>query len=309
MVEGPGRHRAGVILVVEDRLAVIDRFRPGVGRYQVLPGGGVGEGETLAETAVREVLEQTGLRVEVGVRPSLCLSRGVDREWLFYATVTGGVFGGGRGRELTGPRPARGTYEPRLVPRADLGGLNLGPAAVAEVVLRAWSTGEWWDPPTRLEDPSVLDPIRVRAGAIIIRDSHVLLVGCGGEDQAGKRCYEFPGGDVEPGETPVAAITRKLAEETGLVASTVREVAVVFTDGRREHYHAVAAAGPEADWSGLDLSGDARPVWCPLGDLAGAAVRPKRLAWRVVRWDEVGWPDAPVVLSDSIVDLDEVCTW
>ena len=249
---------------------------------------------------MREVWEQTGLRVDVGVRPCLCLSRGVDREWVFYATITGGAFGGGRGRELTGPRPARGTFEPRLVRRANLGALNLGPAAVAEVVLRAWATGEWWEEPVRLDDPSAFEPVRVRAGAVLIRDGHILLL-----DRADGRWYEFPGGGVESGETPIEAVIRELAEETGLVGSATREVAVVFKDGRREHYYAIAAEGPVGD---SDL-GDARPVWYPLGDLAEAPVWPKRLAWRIARWEAVGWPDAPVVLSDSIVDLSTPCDW
>ncbi|WP_018213069.1 8-oxo-dGTP diphosphatase MutT [Desulfitobacterium hafniense] len=53
--------------------------------------------------------------------------------------------------------------------------------------------------------------------AIIIRGEEVLIVRrAPGEKHAGS--WEFPGGKVEPGETPEACLKRELAEEFGIEA-------------------------------------------------------------------------------------------
>lgn len=48
-----------------ERILLIKRGRPPLQGYWSLPGGMVDLGETLAETVVREVREETGLEVEV----------------------------------------------------------------------------------------------------------------------------------------------------------------------------------------------------------------------------------------------------
>jgi ADP-ribose pyrophosphatase YjhB (NUDIX family) len=56
----------GLVFDDADRLLVIRRARPpSAGRY-TLPGGKVEAGETLAAACAREVLEETGIEVEVG---------------------------------------------------------------------------------------------------------------------------------------------------------------------------------------------------------------------------------------------------
>lgn len=58
-------------------------------------------------------------------------------------------------------------------------------------------------------------PLLVAAAALVDRDGRVLLQ----QRPAGKPLaglWEFPGGKVEPGETPEAALIRELAEELGI---------------------------------------------------------------------------------------------
>ncbi len=57
---------AGAVVVHDGRLLVVRRgHEPGRGLWSV-PGGRVETGETIAQACVREVLEETGLAVEVG---------------------------------------------------------------------------------------------------------------------------------------------------------------------------------------------------------------------------------------------------
>ena len=60
-----------------------------------------------------------------------------------------------------------------------------------------------------------LPTVLVSAVALIDRDGRVLLA----QRPAGKRMaglWEFPGGKIETGETPEAALIRELGEELGL---------------------------------------------------------------------------------------------
>lgn len=90
---GP-RVRVAALIEHEGRVVTV-RHRSGDTRYHLLPGGGVGYRETLADALVREVLEETGLRVSLG-RPVL-LSDTIEPEGprhvvniLFLAQVVGG---------------------------------------------------------------------------------------------------------------------------------------------------------------------------------------------------------------------------
>jgi 8-oxo-dGTP diphosphatase len=58
------------------------------------------------------------------------------------------------------------------------------------------------------------DPPRSVVGAAILRDGRVLAARRTSPASAAGR-WEFPGGKVEPGETPEAALVREVAEELG----------------------------------------------------------------------------------------------
>ena len=69
-------------------------------------------------------------------------------------------------------------------------------------------------PPIQLPD-SRSPALHVVAGVITDADGRILLARrAEGRELAG--LWEFPGGKVEPGETPEAALARELEEELGL---------------------------------------------------------------------------------------------
>jgi 8-oxo-dGTP diphosphatase len=63
---------------------------------------------------------------------------------------------------------------------------------------------------------------------LIIGDDHRILITQRRADQALPLQWEFPGGKVEPGEDPVAALARELTEELGVTARVGRIWDVLF---------------------------------------------------------------------------------
>jgi 8-oxo-dGTP pyrophosphatase MutT (NUDIX family) len=58
------RTRAVAILIENDSVALIERYRAGR-HYFIFPGGGVDDGESVEQAVIREMEEETGLRVAV----------------------------------------------------------------------------------------------------------------------------------------------------------------------------------------------------------------------------------------------------
>lgn len=58
------RTRAGVVLIEDNKVALIERHRAGLD-YFVFPGGGVHEGESPEQGAIREALEELGIQVAI----------------------------------------------------------------------------------------------------------------------------------------------------------------------------------------------------------------------------------------------------
>jgi ADP-ribose pyrophosphatase YjhB (NUDIX family) len=75
------------------------------------------------------------------------------------------------------------------------------------------------------EMPPPTQVLGMGAGAIIFDEfGHVLLV----RQNYGDHRYTLPGGEVEAGEAPHAAVVREVAEETGLVATASYLVSVYW---------------------------------------------------------------------------------
>ncbi len=137
------RNRAGVVLIEDNKVALIERFRAGT-HYFVFPGGGVDEGETPEQAAVREAEEELGLRVAIK-RQVVEIEIGDSRQFYFLVERVGGEFGTGTGEEMSNlypDDPRLGIHTPIWMLIEELSRHeNIYPAGVAELVLKSMKDG------------------------------------------------------------------------------------------------------------------------------------------------------------------------
>ena len=131
-----------------------------------------------------------------------------------------------------------------------------------------------------------LDILLVVACALIDADGRVLLAKRPpGRPLAG--LWEFPGGKVEPGETPEAALIRELGEELGIRVPPKCLAPFTFASHSYEAFHLLMPLYLCRKWEGLVLARQGQEL---------AWVRAKRLA-------DYGMPPADEPLKAMLRDL------
>jgi 8-oxo-dGTP diphosphatase len=137
------RTRAGIVLIEDNKVALIERHRAGLD-YYVFPGGGVDIGETSREAAVREAFEELG--VEVAIKQEVVMIH-FDQSTQVYFLVerVRGEFGTGTGEEFTDADPydpQEGIYLPVWMSIDELPQQpKVFPADVAKLVLQSRISG------------------------------------------------------------------------------------------------------------------------------------------------------------------------
>jgi 8-oxo-dGTP pyrophosphatase MutT (NUDIX family) len=148
------RSRAGVVLIQDGRVALIERHRAGLD-YFVFPGGGVDEGETYEQAAVREAMEELGIQVAIKQKVAEIQMASKSHQVYFLVEQTGGEFGTGTGEEYADADPNdpdEGVYVPVWMPIAELPlHEKVYPRGVADLVNKSVTGGWTGDIPTILE--------------------------------------------------------------------------------------------------------------------------------------------------------------
>lgn len=124
--------RACAIVIEEGRILLMHRRKAGI-EYYTVPGGKIEPGESPEQACIREVLEETGLTVEI-IREFAVLSNLGRTEHYFCARKLSGEL------QLGGPEAERQSeanfYEPMWVPLDRLSEYRLLPPEIKEMIRR-----------------------------------------------------------------------------------------------------------------------------------------------------------------------------
>ena len=138
------RTRAGIVLIKENKVALIERHRAGLD-YFVFPGGGVDEGETHEQAAIRETLEELGIAVMIKQKVAEIQLGQKSRQVYFLVEHVSGEFGTGTGEEFTDSDPNdpdEGIYVPIWMPIDELPRrTNIYPVDVSKLVVKSVKDG------------------------------------------------------------------------------------------------------------------------------------------------------------------------
>jgi 8-oxo-dGTP diphosphatase len=142
-----------------------------------------------------------------------------------------------------------------------------------------------------------------RAAIVLIENGQIALVE---RHRQGRHYFTFPGGHVEPDETPEQAAVRETEEELGLQVAVRRLVAEIWWHDKPQYYYLVDAIGGtfgtgtgEEMLGPLPTKGLYKPIWMPLKDLLAKPVLPRSMAQLTVEAQSSGWPEPAIVLHDE----------
>jgi len=109
--------------------------------------------------------------------------------------------------------------------------------------------------------------VLVAAVALIDVDQRVLLAQRPpGKSMAG--LWEFPGGKVDPGETPEEALIRELAEELGIDTTTSCLAPLAFASHGYEEFHLLMPLFACRKWQGTPQAREGQALrWVRVADL------------------------------------------
>jgi 8-oxo-dGTP diphosphatase len=150
------RTRAGIVLIKDNKVALIERHRAGMD-YFVFPGGGVDEGESPEQAAIREAMEELGIDVPIKQKVAEIQLGRKSRQIYFLVEQTGGEFGTGAGEEYTDSdpnSPEEGIYIPIWMPVDELlHRANVYPVDVVQLVVKSVEEGWLPKPILTFEEP------------------------------------------------------------------------------------------------------------------------------------------------------------
>jgi ADP-ribose pyrophosphatase YjhB (NUDIX family) len=268
---------AAYAVIVRDEQVLLCRLSPRISPDErwTLPGGGVEHGEHPRDAVLREIAEETGLQALVSETARL-YSAHLPGAWRAGSRVDAHAL-----RIVYDGWVAPDAPEPRVVE------VNGSTVDAAWKPLRSVLDGSV--PVVPMVDEALTDhrPFRmqrVAAYALIRRDDAVLLTRI---SPLGYHtgAWTLPGGGIDHGEPPAAALTREVMEECGVDCEVgglldVHDLHFSGTapSGRHEDYHGIhlifaATVSPEAEPRVVEVGGTTDAAdWVPLADIAAGTV-------------------------------------
>jgi 8-oxo-dGTP diphosphatase len=130
--------------------------------------------------------------------------------------------------------------------------------------------------------------VHVVAAALIDADNRILVAQrLPGGALAG--LWEFPGGKIEPGETPEAALVRELDEELGVSVSASALAPVTFVSHAYPDFHLLMLLYLCRDWQGTPVGQQGQPLrWEAAADLNSLPMPPADVPLVAVLRDLLG---------------------
>jgi 8-oxo-dGTP diphosphatase len=121
-------------------------------------------------------------------------------------------------------------------------------------------------------------PLMLVVAAALIDDAGRVLVQQRPPGKVMAELWEFPGGKVEPGETPEAALVRELDEELGITVDAARLHALTFASAPLADRHLLLLLYVCRDWVGEAQALDATALaWHAPAALRALAMPPADL--------------------------------
>lgn len=280
----PRRQRvAAYAVIIRGEEILMSRLAPYLVPHEqwTLPGGGIDFGEDPHDAVVREVYEETGLDVEIG-----------DRAWIDsarrYASSPGTA---GAATDMHSVRMVFEGWappdspEPRVI-EVDGSTVDARWVSLPAVLRGEWPVAAWVRSALEVHEAHRVQ--RLAAKALVRRgpeEAQQILLARLSRFAVEAGQWTLPGGGVDHGERPAAALAREMLEETGLVAEvgdllTVHDLHLTGTapNGRHEDFHAVnlifAATVPDdREPQVLETEGTTDDVaWIDVADIASGAV-------------------------------------
>ena len=130
--------------------------------------------------------------------------------------------------------------------------------------------------------------VHVVAAALIDADNRILVAQrLPGGSLAG--LWEFPGGKIEPGETPEAALVRELDEELGVSVAATALAPVTFVSHAYPDFHLLMLLYLCRDWQGTPVGQQGQPLrWEAAAALADLPMPPADVPLVAVLRDLLG---------------------